>query len=300
MPLAAPPVADRIRHLRKQIGTIDPSGLQGLQGEPDARSGTGGRIPLGSAPLDGLLGGGLAVGALHEMGPAEPADLAAVTGFALAIALRAATCPTGMASDLLIWIQHRRAADAGRPYGPGLAAFGLDPARVVLVEAQDATEALHAAEEALRGGIGTILAELADDLRTADLTATRRLSLAARAGGTLALLIGHRMPQRPAAAASRWRIAAAPGPIPHQPDIAHPGDLGPPALLAELTKNRHGPAGSRWRLVWDPATRAFHAAEPAADRTDAAERHATAVPGTITHPAAAAITMLPALHSRTG
>ena len=45
------------------------------------------RFPLARA-LDPALGGGLADDALHEIAPAKPADGAAATGFALALAAR--------------------------------------------------------------------------------------------------------------------------------------------------------------------------------------------------------------------
>lgn len=48
-----------------------------------------GRIGLGMPALDDVLNGGLARAALHEVYAAEVADLAAATGFALGLALRA-------------------------------------------------------------------------------------------------------------------------------------------------------------------------------------------------------------------
>src|SRR5256885_923441 len=51
---------------------------------------------------------------------------------------------------------------------------------------------------------------LTKDAAKAAPTATRRLSLAAREGGALALLLRHRARPRRSAAATRWEIAAAP------------------------------------------------------------------------------------------
>jgi protein ImuA len=45
-------------------------------------------LPLGLKRADGLLGGGLALGALHEVSPAAPIHLGAACGFALALAAR--------------------------------------------------------------------------------------------------------------------------------------------------------------------------------------------------------------------
>lgn len=260
----APPAAI-LATLRRAVGAIDPAGRS-------SAGGTVAPLALGLAPLDAALGGGLALAALHEIGTAAEHDMGAATGFALALAARAIGERRGIAT--LVWVQQALAArTGGRPYGPGLAGFGLPPAQVALIETAKPADVLRVAEEALRsGGAGTVLAELPDDLRHIDLTATRRLALAARAGGALALLLAHRMPERAAAAVTRWRIAAAPG----TPDRF--GGLGPAAFAAELTKNRHGPRG-RWHIAWDHDTRIFRdaalplgLAAPAADRPAPAPR----------------------------
>jgi protein ImuA len=252
--------------LRRAVGAIDPGGRTREDGAALPP------MALGFPDLDAALGGGLAMAALHEIGPAGTVEMGAATGFALAFAARAMAARRGIAT--LVWVQHGAAAAAGgRPYGPGLAGFGLPPAQVALIEAGKPADVLRVAEEALRsGGAGTVIAELPDDLRSVDLTATRRLALAARAGGALALLLAHRMPERAAAAVTRWRIAAVPGP----PDPF--GGLGPAAFAAELTKNRHGPRGL-WHIAWDHDARIFRdaalslgLAAPAADRPSPAPR----------------------------
>jgi protein ImuA len=47
----------------------------------------GGLVPLGVPVIDAALGGGLARGALHEIAAAREAEIAAATGFALAVAM---------------------------------------------------------------------------------------------------------------------------------------------------------------------------------------------------------------------
>ncbi|MFC3126421.1 ImuA family protein [Pseudoroseomonas globiformis] len=142
-----------------------------------------------------LPGGGLARGALHEV-------LAAAPGCG------AAFCATllGQAGGTVLWIHAQRAPHI--PWPPGLARCGLPPERLVLVEAPSPTEGLWAMEEALRcrAVAGVVLA--IGPLR-ADLTATRRLHLAAETGGGIGLLLeeGAGGGRRPSAATTRWFVS---------------------------------------------------------------------------------------------
>ena len=103
-------------------------------------------------------------------------------------------------------------------------------------------------EEALRcRALACVIAELTGEGAEADLTATRRLALAAREG-----ISAQRLRPRPAdppratpiksmpsAAATRWEIAAAPS----QPDhlSRRSGGLGRTRFDLSLCKNRRGP-----------------------------------------------------------
>jgi protein ImuA len=133
-------------------------------------------------------------------------------------------------------------------------------------------------EEALRcRALACVVAELTGDGAAADLTATRRLALAAREGAGssgaqnsgLGLLIRHRTTSMPSAAATRWEIA----PARSQPDAY--GGLGRARFDLSLRKNRRGPSG-RWIIEWDHHERAFQPAIPvgmaaaALDRPDRA------------------------------
>jgi protein ImuA len=104
------------------------------------------RLGLGVASLDRALGGGLAKGALHEIGPAAPRDGGAATGFAIALAVLALR-EGGQA----IWIRSDFiAAEAGELYGPGLALMGLSLQRLIVLEVPRARDGLWAMEEALQ------------------------------------------------------------------------------------------------------------------------------------------------------
>ena len=84
---------------------------------------------LGVASLDRALGGGLAGGAVHEIGPAAPRDGGAATGFATALAVLALR-----EGRQAIWIRSDFiAAEAGELYGPGLALMGLPLQRLVVL-----------------------------------------------------------------------------------------------------------------------------------------------------------------------
>ncbi|HEX7200670.1 MAG TPA: hypothetical protein VF213_14395, partial [Dongiaceae bacterium] len=155
-----------------------------------------GVVPFGVAAIDRALpGGGLARGALHEIlgtgGDEEDGALAAA--FVAHILGRVGASPHPNPPP---WIRGREGpaqregggrhptADGlvlwclPRPdlYGPGLAAHGLDPGRVVLVRASRDAEILWAMEEGLRApGIIAVVGEVG----TLGAVASRRLQLAA-------------------------------------------------------------------------------------------------------------------------
>ncbi len=250
----AVPVTDTLGHLRRTLAQIDPAS-RSANAEHSLR--------LRVAAIDDALGGGLAFGALHELAPAFPAHGGAAAGFALAIAALAQ-------SRQVLWIQSAFArTEAGALYGSGLDCFGLPMDRVLVLVAARASDALWAMEEALKcRAVMTVIAEFIDDKRSTDLTAMRRLSLAARAGGGLGLLLRHRTSSAPSPAVTRWEVASALSLRDRY------GGLGRTAFSLSLTKNRYGPCG-RWVLPWDhhacvflPAALSLGVAEAASDRSD--------------------------------
>jgi protein ImuA len=122
------------------------------------------------------------------------------------------------------------ARDAGAVFARGLAAFGVDPARVLLAHARGGRELLWAAEEAARTkGLGAVLVESGDDARRLDLTASRRLVLAAEESGAAVVLIRMAPVSPPSAAAARFLIA--------------------PALSAGDPDDGKAPGAPRWRVA---------------------------------------------------
>jgi protein ImuA len=263
--------APTLQRLRETLAAIDPKLGPGLPDEDR-------RVEI-AAPIDAALGGGLACGALHELAPAAPFQFGATSGFAVAVAARA----TDTRGEVL-WIATDFARrEGGGPYGPGLDRFGLASSRLVVLNVSRPTDVLWAMEEGLRcRALACVIAELTGEGAEADLTATRRLSLAAREGVSarvsgLGLLIRHcatpRSSAMPSAAATRWSIAGAPS-LPDR--LARlSGGLGRTRFDLSLRKNRRGPSG-RWLVEWDHHERAFQpavsvgVAAPAFDRPDRA------------------------------
>jgi protein ImuA len=217
------------------------------------------RLALGIGTIDVALGGGLECAALHELSP-MPGHSGTAAG--LAVALAALAREPGKQT---LWIATDFGTrETGALYGPGLDQFGLDTRRLLIARVPRPIDALFAMEEALRcRALAAVVAELS---AVPDLTATRRLSLAARDGGGLGLLLCHKPNAAPSAARTRWRIA----PAPSEPDEF--GGLGRTAFTLSLTRNRRGPCGT-WTVSWDHHAYTFQAlsvgmAEAAFDRPD--------------------------------
>jgi protein ImuA len=217
----------------------------------------GGRlISFGVSSLDHALAGGMACGSLHEIGPAAPLQGGGATGFALALASLA--LKDGRQA---VWIQSDfSVTEAGAPYGPGLDLMGLPMRRLVILRVPRPRDALWAMEEALKcRAAGVVVAELAST--EADLTATRRLALAAREGGGLGVILhsdvgaASHSPlfcSQPSTATTRWEVASARGARDRF------GGLGPTTFALSLVKNRRGRTG-QWHLSWDHHECAFTA-----------------------------------------
>lgn len=245
------------------------------------------RVALGRGDgvlaLDRLLRGGLLRGTLNEVVARTAGDTGAASGFALALAARfAAEMRRQLPGAPVVWVMEDAArAEGGAPYAPGLAVHGLDPSRLVVVHAKGGADALWAAEEALKcGAVAAVVVDLWRT-RTYDLVASRRLLLAAAAGGTPAILVPVGAPGAvlSSAAQARFMIAAMPGShvgVQHvgvpQVGVTHPSRPratqaatgrvpipGHAAWAVCLARIRAGPTGAAagfdqekvWPLVWD-------------------------------------------------
>jgi protein ImuA len=224
-----------------------------------------------------MLGGGLGLGALHEIRSAEARAGGAAHGFVAGlIALLARTD-----ARPVLWVSEAGAArEAGAPYGPGLARFGLDPGRLITVSVEKSGEALWVFEEGLRcAGLAAVIGEVWGNPAILDLTASRRLALRARDGGVTGLLLRQGGMAEPGAAFTRFAVS----PLPAE-DAEFSFGIGRPAWRLQLERNRLGPTGTI-NVEWHHAKRAFRepvcvpAAVPVAPPPISADRPARAPEG---------------------
>jgi protein ImuA len=167
-------------------------------------------LSFGVPAIDRVLpGGGLALGALHEVagGGNGALDGAAAALFAAGIA--------GRTVGKVLWCVTRPDL-----FAPAVEQAGLHPDRVIYVEAGDEKSVLACFEEGLRGGFGAVVAEIA----RLSMTASRRLQLAAESSGAIGVAIRRWRRQteatdfgQPTAAETRWRVSVLPStPLPVQ------------------------------------------------------------------------------------
>ncbi|WMT92929.1 ImuA family protein [Pelagibacterium sp. H642] len=185
-------------------------------------------LPFALAAIDQRLpGGGLALGALHEVagGGNGAVDGAAAAHFTAGIGART--------KGRVLWCVTRQDL-----FAPALEQAGLAPDRVIYVETGDEKTLLACMEEGLRhGGMGAVVGEVS----RLSMTASRRLQLAAEGTGTIGIALRRWRRQtdasdfgQPTAAVTRWRVSA----LPSRP-LPVPG-VGRPRWLVELIRARAG------------------------------------------------------------
>ncbi|MEN5229740.1 ImuA family protein [Brevundimonas naejangsanensis] len=188
----------KLEDLRAQVRALEQADRQSV-----------GVLPFGVPMLDAALpGGGLALGALHEVagGGDDAVGGAAAALFAAGIVARL--------PGQVLWCITRPDL-----FAPALSHAGLAPDRVIYVEAGDEKALMACFEEGLRhGGLAGIVCETS----RLTMTASRRLQLAAEASGVVGLAVRRwrRAAEaadfgQPTAAATRWRVSAEPSePLP--------------------------------------------------------------------------------------
>ncbi|HEX4112438.1 MAG TPA: damage-inducible protein [Stellaceae bacterium] len=231
---------ERIEVLRRQVARIE-------QGRRDEGAPV---LPFGVAGIDRRLpGGGLARGVLHEVSGIGPDE----EDGAVPAAFIAGLCARLDPAKPVLWCLS--GADL---YGPGLAACGLAPERLILARARNAAELLWAMEEGLRSrGLAAVVGEIAE----LPGPASRRLQLAAETSGVTAFAlcrvrVVRETVRAPNAAVTRWNVA----PLPSLPAAGEPG-LGRPRWRLDLWRAR-GAAPAEWIVEACDAT--GHVALPAA------------------------------------
>lgn len=191
------------------------------------------KFSMGDPRIDAALPrGGLPGASLHQVVDGDGGGGGAAIGFCAALLARLGG-GQGANRGTVLWCRRRRGL-----YGPGLAAMGLDPGRLIIVHGRRRTDILWAMEEGLRSGaLAAVLGE-ADGVSP---IALRRLQLAAETGGATALLLtsmGQTAMSGPVTA--RWRVWAAPS-----------ADQALPRWRLELMRCRNGSPGG-WLVEWRP------------------------------------------------
>lgn len=211
-----------------------------ISGEGPARA--EGLFRTGHDPLDASLGGGLGRGRLHEVFAGEGGDGGSSAGFAAMLALRA----RHRAAPVL-WLRTDDAEKrGGRIYGPGFAELGGDPDALLLALAPDPLALLRGAADGARcDGLDVLVVECWGKCPAFDLTASRRLALAAEQSGVTVIVLRVDAVPMPSAADTRWSVSAA------ESVGLSANAPGPAVFEIELLRRRTGPSGLRWRVEWN-------------------------------------------------
>ena len=182
------------------------------------------RLPLGIYSLDRALAGGLALGRVHLLSGAMQTH-GAVSGFTIALLcmlknylsvkkltnnIQSINYPNQDTSPI-IWCPASQHGGAGMLYGHGLAAAGLDPADLLIVDTPSPSRRLTALDDILRTeGLAAVVIECDGLQKSADywMRITRRAQLAAEQSGTTAFLLG--APIAASGFETAWQIKPAP------------------------------------------------------------------------------------------
>lgn len=234
-----------IHVLRQSLAALEPVGLIG----PESR------FSLGADGPDRALGGGLMRGALHEVLGAAGADAASAAGFVAGLSLRAGlridedlrTDAGALRLRKTLWVrQIAGEIETGKLYPQGLLDIGLLPQTLIQVRLKDAAAVLRAGIEGARcEALGAVVIEPWGNPKVLDLTATRRLTLAAEESGVPVFLLRMSARAEPSAAVTRWQVRTLAS-RPLEADAP-----GMPAFDITLLRQRAGTAGLNWQMEWN-------------------------------------------------
>jgi protein ImuA len=195
------------------------------------------RVRFGHPQIDEILSGGLRLGALHEVYAGDVSHAASACGFG-----------AGMARCLgrgkaVFWIATQfDSKEFGTPNASGFSELGIDPRQLFLLQLPNSEDGLRAAGDILAcNSVGALVIQITGSFKALDLTASRRLSLAAAQKSVSAILVRIGSKPEASAAETRWLVHSATPP---------PDDWGAPRFDVQLLRNRHGNLG-HWQLEWD-------------------------------------------------
>lgn len=210
------------RQLQARINSMQ--GLGKLSSEP---------VNAGLSPFNAAFPGNVfPTGAIHEFISYEPANAASTSGFITAVAGK--LIKNG---SLCLWV-----ANGKKIFPPGLKYFGLEPDRVVFINASRPKEMLWVIEEALKC---EMLTAVIGEIKELGFTESRRLQLAVERSGVTGFI--HRYcPQTENAVActTRWKISA----LHSLTEDDLPG-VGHSAWDVQLLKVRNG-RPYMWQVGW--------------------------------------------------
>jgi protein ImuA len=219
--------AEKVAALRAQLAA---QGLETLV--------TNARVPMGFAPADAVLKGGLQRGTLHEVYAATGSE-ASATAFAAGLAARVAD------KKKILWIrQDYSALEFGELSATGFLELGIDPSQILLICTAPADDAIKAASDALTcAALGAVVIELPGEPKILDLVTSRRLTLAASQKNVTAILLRLGARVQDSTAETRWFIRTRASPLEEE-------NWGQPVFETDLVRNRHGRTG-HWVMEWN-------------------------------------------------
>lgn len=238
--------------------------------QPGAMPVTMPRYAFGVASIDGPLGGGLAWGCVHEVYAGDVGDAAAAAGFVVALVANMTD-----RERAVLWLRSGRSVRLGGVLqANGWAELGGVPANALVSTVSDRVMLLRAAVEALRcPALGAVVVESWGAMPELDITASRRLTLAAEKSGVPLFLLRCDASPVPSAAQTRWAVGAA-------PSRALPGSApGRSTFDITLLRQKSGPCGLSWRLEWDRDQRQFREAQVSGNLASVPARRPTADAG---------------------
>ena len=151
-------------------------------------------MPLAVDSLDSALSGGLALGRVHMMCGMMQAH-GAVSGFVTALLMRlvAHLSAVGTSAGPIVWCPASSLGGAGMLYGHGLAALGLDPARLLIVDTPHPSHRMAALDDIARtDGLTAVVAEYDGMQKSSDywMRLMRRIQLATESSRVTVFLLG--------------------------------------------------------------------------------------------------------------
>ena len=219
------PVAEKLeiaRQLQAKINVMQ--GLGKLSSEP---------ANPGLAPFTTAFPGSIfPKGAIHECISYEPANAASTSGFIMAV-----TGKLMREGGLCLWVGNER-----KVFPSGLKHFGLEPDRVVFINAARTKDVLWIIEEALKC---EALTAVVGEVKELGFTESRRLQLAVEHSGVTGFIHRHDPHSENAVACTtRWKITALPSLAKNNlPGVGHS------CWDVQLLKVRNGRPHA-WQVSW--------------------------------------------------